>query len=113
MADIDLTVQKILPTGIVVTHLGSLSISNNYLARNDGRMFLRVVNGSGGPVVCTIVSRNQVGGLAIADQAVTVAAGTEQNIGPFPPSIYNNTDGDIDASFDDITSTTIAALQLG
>ncbi len=113
MTDVVVTPQNIDQDGLVVVHTGSLLITNNYIIRNDGRMFIRVVNGGGSPAVTTIVTRNKVAGNAIADRVVSVEAGTEQNIGPFPPSVFNNSDGDIDVSFDFITSVTLAALHLG
>lgn len=112
MANVTVAPQNIVPAGLTVIHTGSLSTSNNYKIRNDGRMFIRIVNGSGGSVVVTIVTQKQVGGNAVVDRAVTVLTVTEQNIGPFPPSIYNDSNGDIDVSFDVITSVTIAALHL-
>jgi len=105
--------QNIDQDGLVVVHTGSLSTSNNYIIRNDGKMFIRVVNGGGSPAVTTIVTRNSVAGNAIADRVVSVAAGTEQNIGPFPPSVFNDSNGDVDVSFDFITSVTLASLHLG
>ena len=112
MAEVTIAVQNIVIGGTTVTFTGSLSASNNYMIRNDGKTFIRVVNGSGGSIVVTIVTQNQVGGNAIADRTVTVLTMTEQNIGPFPPSIYNNGDGDIDVSFNVITSLTLAALHI-
>ena len=112
MADIDLTVQQIIPTGLVVVHTGSLSIANTYKLRNDGRSFIRVVNGGGSPCNVTIATPRTVGGLAVADQSASVAAGTEENIGPFPPSIYNDSIGDVDITFDFITTVTVAALRV-
>ena len=113
MADIDITIQPIVVGGLTVTHLGSLSASNNYKVRNDGKVFVRIVNGGGGTSICTIATPGSIGGNAVADRAVSVLAGTEQNIGPFPPAIYNDSNGDIDVTFDVITSVTIAGLHLG
>ena len=55
---------------------------------SNGRTFLHVKNAGGSPDTATVVTPGTVGGLAIADQAVTVAAGTEKFIGPLDPALY-------------------------
>lgn len=113
MADITLVPQNIVQTGLTVVPVGSLSTSNNYKIRNDGKTFLQVINGGGGSVVVTIVTQAVLGGNAVADRVVTVLTVTEQLIGPFPPSVFNDSNGDIDVSYDTITSLSHAALHLG
>ena len=113
MALVTLVPQNIVQAGLTVSLTGSLSTSNNYIIRNDGKMFLQVVNGSGGSIVVTIVTQAVLGGNAVADRVVTVLTLTEQLIGPFPPSVFNDSNGDIDVSYDVITSLTHAALHLG
>ena len=113
MADVTISVQNIVVGGLVVVHTSGLNIPDTHKVRNDGQTFIRVVNGGGSPAVVTIATPTKVGGNAIADRVVSVAAGTEQNIGPFPPGIYNDSNGDINITFDFVTTVTIAALHLG
>ncbi len=113
MSDVDITVQNILQSGLVVIHTGSLNIPDTHKVRNDGRTFIRIVNGGGSPTTVTINTPGNRGGNAIADRAVVVTNGTEQNIGPFPPSIYNDSNGDINITLSFVTTVTIAALHLG
>ena len=112
MPDVAVAVQQILPTGLVEVPTGSLSVSDTYESENDGGTFIHILNGGGSPDTVTIISNKTVGGLAVADQAVVVAAGTEQLIGPFPPDIYNNSDGQIQWTHSFITTVTHAALHL-
>ncbi len=113
MSDVALAAQKIVKTGIDPTHSGSLSVSDNYQTPNNGRLFIYVTNGGGGTSVVTIATPGTVDGLAVADRTVSIGTGEDAMIGPFPPHIYNNANGEIDVSFDVITSVTIAALNLG
>ena len=113
MADVTVAPQQIAIGGLVPSQTGSLSAANVYEIKNDGKMFIHVVNGGGGDIVCTIATPGAVGGNAIADRDVTVSAGTEEFIGPFPPWIYNDEDGNIGVSFDVITSVTLGGYRVG
>lgn len=113
MADVAKAAEKIIKTGLDPTHTGSLNVSNNYQTPNNGRLFIYVTNGGGSASVVTIATPGTVDGLAIADRTVSVPAGEDRMIGPFPPHIYNNANGEIDVSFSFITSVTLAALNLG
>ena len=113
MADITVTVLDILKAGSAdPTYVGSLSVSNNYQAQNNGRTFIHVKNGGGSPDTVTIVTQTTVDGNAIADRAVVVPAGEEKFIGPFPPHLYNNADGEVEWSHSFITSVTHLAINL-
>lgn len=112
MAEVAESVQNIVPGGLQESLTGSLSAANTYQSPNDGRVFLHIVNGGGSPDTVTIVTNAQVHGLAIADRTVSVPAGEERMIGPFPPEIYNNSDGELEWSHSFITSVTQSALRL-
>ncbi len=112
MADTAEAVQQILPTGLEATQTGSLSVSNNYQSPNVGAVILHIVNGGGSPDTVTIVTNKTIGGLAIAYQTVAVGAGEERFIGPFPPDLYNNSDGELEWTHSFITSVVQSALHL-
>lgn len=105
--------QLIVIGGLTGSYRGSLSVSDNYIIKNDGKMMLNVKNAGGSNCNVTIVTQNQVGGNAISDRVVAVSNGAEAFIGPFPPSIYNDGNGDIDVSFSFITSVTFLAGNIG
>lgn len=113
MADITLTVQRLLPTGITPSYTGSLSTSNTYYVRNSGRTFLHFKKSAAVNAVVTIATPATVGGLAVAEQAVTVVATTgDKMIGPFPPRIYNDGDGDLVFTLSDVDGLTVAAVEM-
>jgi hypothetical protein len=82
-------------------------------------VFLHVKNGDGSPHTATITTPNTVDGLAVSDLAVTIPAGEERIIGPFP-YIYDTVDTDPDPDIDPAvfvdldadTSVTLAAIKL-
>ena len=113
MSEVALTIQTLAPTGITPSYTGSLSTENTYQVRNDGKTFLHVKKSAAVDCVVTIDTPGTVGGLAIAQQTVTVVATTgDKMIGPFAPSIYNDSLGDVTVSFSDVDGLTIAAVRL-
>lgn len=82
---------------------------------NSGRMFIHVQNGGGGSITVTIQTPGTVDGLAVADREVSIGAGNDKMIGPFPPATYNQDPGETDTvyvDFSGVSSVTIAALVL-
>ena len=63
---------------------------------NDGRTILWVKDTAATPTI-TIYTPNTVDGLAITDRTVVLASSATIGyfIGPFPPSIYNYSDGSV------------------
>jgi len=76
-------------------------------------VFLYVKNGGAGPTTLTVVTPGDVDGLGISDLAVPVTNGQERMIGPFPKELYNQPDGTVHINFSDVSSVTVAAIQLG
>lgn len=112
MAEVTLTVQRVLPTGVAGTYTGSLSASNTYLVRNSGRVILDFRKAAAVDCVVTVQTPATVGGLAVAEQAITVPASTGQRfIGPFPPRIYNDGNGDLRFTLSDVDGLTVAVLE--
>lgn len=91
MARTAVTVQSIVATGVGPTY--TAAIADGHKFTNDGRVFIHVKNGSGGPIDTTIVTPRVVSGLAVADQVVTIPATGERMIGPFDPGNYNQPSG--------------------
>ncbi len=112
MADVSLALQAIIKTGLTPVQTGTLSVSDNYQIRNDGRTFLHVVNGGGSADVVTIVSQSVDDGLAVADRTVSVPAGEERMIGPFLKRVYNDASGLINVTHSFITSVTHGAFRI-
>ena len=113
MSDVRLTPEQVLPIGLGATYTGSLSTENTYQVRNNGGVILHFKKAGAGACNVTIVTPVTVGGLAVAEQIVEVAASTgDEFIGPFPPNIYNNGDHDIEFSCSEVTGLTVAVLHL-
>ena len=85
---------------------------NHYFA-NDGRTLISVLK-TGGACIMTFQTPGTVDGLAISEQAVTPGVHATQNtlIGPFPPSIYNQSDGTVHVDLDSETTFSLGAFRL-
>lgn len=78
---------------------------------SNGRTFLHVKNAGASSDNVTVVTPGTVGGLAIADQVVAVANGTEKFIGPLDPALYA-TAGIATVTHSYTTSVTIAVVTI-
>jgi len=111
MSRTTLTVQQIVTAanGLAVA-LTTAGTQHSFA--NDGRVFLYVRN-TGAAKTLTMTTPNTVQGLAIADQTATITATTgDQMFGPFPPSLYNNSDGTVYVDLDTVTSASIGVVRL-
>jgi len=115
MARVDLPVTDIIRTG--VGNAGTLIASDetdNHEFVNDGRTIICALKTGAAAGVLTFKTPGTVDGQAIAEQLVTpgVHATKVTMIGPFPPSIYNQTDGTVHIDLDDETTLTLGAFRL-
>lgn len=80
---------------------------------NDGRTILCVLSASDATEI-TFITPVTVDGQAVHDPVMTVAihATRVSMFGPFPPGIYNNSDGDIEVDIDQDTGVTWGAFRL-
>lgn len=106
----ELTVQEIVITGLEATAASAAGGGDTF--KNDGKTFFRAINGSGGDITLTFTTPGKVGGVAIADPTVVVTAGETREVGPFEPSIFNNSSGLVAVSYSGVTSLTVAAIRL-
>ncbi len=98
-------------TGILTSGaLTTASASSDKMA-NNGKQYLLVKNGDTGAHVLTFVTTPTIDGLAIADPTVSIAAGETKLIGPFKPSVFNDSDGYVVITTDVITAQTVVVLQ--
>lgn len=105
MSDVDVTAYPGLRSGRILTDLKTtVSTANTYHFRNNGQMLLHVANASGSTVTATFAQPNPVSGYATTATLATAKAGF---FGPFPPSIYNNGDGEVQVTFDQIVDVTV------
>ncbi len=116
MARTELTVQKILSSGLNATYTGATADGEAF--NNAGEdVVVHIVNGSGGAVVLTVQTPMQQDGLDVAEQTVSVPAGEDRFVGPFQRDIYAKVDGVLSIpsavwiDTDVQTSITLAVLQ--
>ena len=114
MARTDLPVTNIIRTG--VGNPGTLVAGDETLNHefvNDGRTIIAVLK-TGGACIMTFQTPGTVDSKDIAQLLITpgVHATKVTMIGPFPPSIYNQTDGTVYIDIDDETTFSLGAFRL-
>src|SRR4051812_41088866 len=97
-------------TGLKVSGALSAASTSDKFA-NTGKQFLLVNNGAIGAKVLTFVSAATLDGLAVADPTVSVPAGESWLIGPFKPSVFNDSDGYVTVTVPDATDVTYKMVQ--
>jgi hypothetical protein len=111
MADVRLSVENASVNGLAESYT-SVNSSDTYIFNNDGRIIVRVDNQDASDETVTITTpRTLAGGLTIEDPTVTVGSSSQKIIGPFPPGIYNEGQ-DVNLSFSNGTSTTVAVVKV-
>jgi len=112
MARVSLARQQLSDTGLLAAY--SPAVTDGHAVENTtGKLILHVKNASVVDITVTIRSGYSVNGLKLADRVITVAANTDMFIGPFDPSIYNQTDGlagQVAIDYSAVDGVTIAAL---
>ncbi len=116
MARTAIIVQDIVATAAALEPTYEAAFVDGHKFTNTDRHFLHVKNGGGGATVCTVQTPKTVDGLAVAELIVSIAAGEERMIGPFPPGTYNQPSGAdagmVYVDFDVLTTVTLAAIKL-
>lgn len=106
--------QSTSETGVVATY-GAVTVDGDIIP-GDEKTLLHVKNGSGGSINVTIQTGATLGGHAVSDTVVAVAAGADKFIGPFPKESYNNATGadrgKVYVDYSAQTTITRAALSL-
>lgn len=89
--------------------------ANGNAFANTGAQTLVVINGGGSPCVVTkIYGPGAVfDGNTPANPTISVPAGHTMEIGPFPPAYYNDVNGRVNVTFNQVTSVTVLARILG
>jgi hypothetical protein len=78
---------------------------------NNGETLFYVANGSGGSITVTFATAGVTNqGIAIADVAVAVGAGETKLIGPFDPSVFNDSQGRVAVTYSGVTSLTVKPI---
>lgn len=102
------------PTAIAFTDLApeNCAVGGDQVL-NDGKTILYFKNTNAATRTVTLATGGTIGGLAIADVAVTVAQNEERIIGPFDPRLFNDANGYIQLTYSAVaTLLTVAAIRL-
>lgn len=115
MAEVALTPAVAPGTGatVAVTQASSLTATtNNHTFVNDGRTVLVCAKGASACTV-TVATPATVRGVAVAEHTYTLAANTNyQLIGPFPPDVFNDSDGKVSIVFSETTGLIVGTIRL-
>lgn len=111
-----LTVQTIDEDGLVPSTTAAGAAGDVFA--NTGRELLMVTNGAGSPVTVTITAQVTtarspgMGSVTKSDAGGAVAAGATAYFGPFPTRAFNNASRQVEVSYSDETSVTVAVMRL-
>lgn len=109
MARQTLAVQQVDRDGLDPAY--TAAVVDGHAVDNTDRPFVHVKNGSGASVDVTVPTPGSQDGQALADLTVSVPAGGERMIGPFPGRTFAQPDGTVHVDLSAVTSVTLAALQ--
>lgn len=107
----EITVQQISTSGLTEV-AGTAATAAGDTVINNGRTYIEIVDGATTAPTVTIASQVDCNQGFTHDVVVAVPSGGAKLIGPFPPNRFNNTSGQIEVTYDDDTSVTIAAFSL-
>ncbi len=110
MARTAISYQQVARTGLAEALAAANADGHKF--SNDGRIILHVVNGDVSPITVTIQTPGTVDDLAVSDRTVTISDESDKFIGPFPPGIYNQSDGMVYVDFSAVTNVTVSALRV-
>lgn len=110
MARAALTVQTVSKAGITPSYVSAESDGNSFT--NEGDVLLQVKNG-GSEITVTVQTPTKVDGVDIAELTVTIPATSgDKMIGPFSPTVFNQSAGIVYVDYSGVSSVTVAAFKL-
>jgi len=114
MADVRKNVQKISSAGLAATYHSDLTTTDTFLVRNSGKTVLHFKKSGAGACNVTINTPGTVDGLAVAQRVVVVPATTgDVFISGLRPNDYNDVNGDLRITLDEVTGLTLAVMDPG
>lgn len=111
----DLAIQEVTEGGLTASYTPAAAGGDSAL-NIGGDVILHVKNG--GAVAVTVTAQRtskQIGGFGVLTKAnilVSVPAGAERFIGPFPTRAFNDSTGRVRITYDQVVSVTVAALRV-
>lgn len=108
MATTRIDAQQVTVAGVVPAYTAADLVNGNNFVPNAGRIVL-LQNAGGSSATVTFVTPAVVAGLAVADDAVVVAAGTTRAVSIADPTAFISPAGSID--FTSSAAVNVAVLQ--
>lgn len=107
----NLTVNKISRSGLLESLVAAAAGGDEFA--NTGKEFLKVKNADAAGITVTLDIETAVDGAAVVDPTVSVGAGEEKLIGPFPTRHYNNAaNGRVSFTYSAVANVTVGAFQM-
>ena len=105
-----LSIQQIDRSGLSPTYASAASGGDEF--PHDPNAFIHVKNGDATSVTVTVVSQysSNPQGLASTDLTVTVPGNEERFIGPFSETAFADADGNVQLTYDDVSSVTLGVF---
>ncbi|MBP2232565.1 hypothetical protein J2847_005894 [Azospirillum agricola] len=109
-----ITAQTTSEAGAALTYSAAGSSGDSFT--NTGKELLHIKNGAGSPVTLTIKSRNATpspdgfGPVSKPDRTVTVPAGGDRIVGPFPLKAFNDSNSRVSMTYSSATSVSAAII---
>lgn len=108
MAREDLTVQTVSMDGLNPSYTSAIADGHRF-DNSERRIVAYVKNDDASEHTVTFVTSRQIRGLDVADQTVDVPAGEERAVGTFPAGAFQDS---VDVDYDDVTSMSIAIIEV-
>jgi hypothetical protein len=114
MADTRYTPLKIVKTGLTTAYTAGIIVgTTDFVMKNDGRTLIHVKKAGAGACSMIVKTPAQIAGLDVAEMTVTIPATTgDVMLGPFPPSIFNDGNGDMRFNFSEVTGLTFMGASM-
>lgn len=105
-----LTVQQPTSASPVITFA---AVAASDVFTNDGDTIAIFNNGSGGNITITVGPGGTPGGLSFADEVSgNIANGAIGKVGPFDPTLYNDSSGQVVIASSNTSSVTVAIVRV-
>lgn len=103
--DTRVTPLVVVPTGLTCTYTaGVIVATTDFVVKNSGKVKIHVVKTGAGACNMIVKTTAKVADLDVADLTVVIPATTGNVMaGPFPPSVYNDGNGDMRFNFSEVT----------
>ncbi|MBT9131305.1 MAG: hypothetical protein DDT41_01610 [candidate division WS2 bacterium] len=105
-----LSVQAIVLTGLAPVYAAAAAAGNEFV--NLGREFIHVRNGGAAAITVTINSVAPCNFGFDHDPVISIPAGGDRMIGPFPKFRFDDVNGRVQMTYSAVASVTVAIIQL-